>query len=192
MAGDAVQPARARTALRRRRSRRRCARHPSGRRGRPGRHLLGQVARPRRPAGGARGRPARHGRRAVRRRRPAWRCRAARHNLGHRDLRARLRRYAVRRPHRRVLRSRDVAPAAGVPRGGARPDRGDSSGGVRARHRRGGALRGLAVDRSARGVRRRVRCRRFAGVRAPARDVELTPAVRTVGPEPTRSDPDPT
>src|SRR4051812_11907604 len=55
-----------------------------------------------------------------------------------------MRRYALRRPHRRVHRSRDTAPVARAPGGGARPDRSYPSRRIRARHRWGGALR--AVD----------------------------------------------
>ena len=80
-----------------------------------------------------------------------------------------MRRYAVRRPHRRVHRSRDIAPVARAPGGGARPDRSNPSRRIRARHRWGGALGGLAVGRPARRVRRRLRRRRGLGVRTPDR-----------------------
>ena len=71
-------------------------------------------------------------------------------------------RYPVRRPCRWDQGPRDVAPAAHAPSGGARSDRSDPSRRISARHGRRGGVGRLALGGPAGRLRRRLRCRRCA------------------------------
>ena len=79
------------------------------------------------------------------------------------------------RPCRRDQGPRDVAPATHAPRGGARPDRCNPSGRSGSRHGRRSGVGWLALGGPARRLRRRLRCRRHAGVRTADRRIERIP-----------------
>ena len=166
LAGDPVQPARARPAGVRHRDRRRGARRAAHRRCRLDGDLLGQVDRSRRATGGARGAAVRRCRAAVRRRGARRRDRAVGHDLADRYVRAGRRRYPVRRPRRRDQGEGDVAPTARPPGGGAGPDWSNTSRRSGARYRPGRrSVGGLALGRPARRVCRGVGRRRIIGIR---------------------------